>query len=111
MDRRLKTYEYATPSELMDELNKTLDDAAGNILKYLDIIQYSSREETEPHHITELDQKQLALQKEEIVWSIQHCYEFYSFCIVFLCLSVFLCNQLEPTPESFIFGPSSWIAV
>lgn len=61
---------YNSPSELVDELNKAIDDAVGNIMKYLDIIQYSSYTSDEDalhQYSTELDQKQLALQKEEIV--------------------------------------------
>lgn len=55
----------------MDCLNRAADDAAGNILKFLDIMQYSSNsgsiENTIMKYSTELDQKQLALQKEEVV--------------------------------------------
>lgn len=57
--------------ELTEDLSKAVDDAAGNILKFLDIIQYSgpssSSDNTMMKYSTELDNKQLALQKEEIV--------------------------------------------
>ncbi|XP_049885411.1 otoferlin-like [Pectinophora gossypiella] len=70
VEKRLNHFEYTSPNELMDDLNKAVDDAAGNILKYLDIVQYSSNsstcEEARQQYTTELDQKQLALQKEEI---------------------------------------------
>lgn len=64
---------YNSPSELIDELNKAIDDAVGNILKYLDIVQYSSYtsgDDVLHPFTTELDQKQLALQKEEIVSNV-----------------------------------------
>ncbi|KAJ8737899.1 hypothetical protein PYW08_000494 [Mythimna loreyi] len=70
VERRLKSSEYSSPRDLTDDLNKAVDDAAGNILKFLDIIQYScpnnSGENTMVKYSTELDTKQLALQKEEI---------------------------------------------
>ncbi|XP_052751429.1 otoferlin-like [Galleria mellonella] len=70
IERRLKNLEYATPNELIDELNRAVDDAAANILKFLDIIQYSnvnsSSENMLRQYSTELDQRQLTLQKEEI---------------------------------------------
>lgn len=70
VESRLKNFDYTSPNVLADELNKAIDDAAGNILKFLDIVQYShgNGEETTQLHNTELDLKQLALQKEEIVW-------------------------------------------
>ncbi|XP_028159524.1 otoferlin-like isoform X1 [Ostrinia furnacalis] len=70
VERRLKNYEYSTPNDLVDELNKALDDAAANIIKFLDIVQYSgpasSTDDVMRQYSTELDQKQLALQKEEM---------------------------------------------
>ncbi|XP_059055113.1 otoferlin-like [Achroia grisella] len=70
IERRLKNYEYTTPNELLDDLNKAIDDTSRNILKFLDIIRYSSSnnnsDDMVPQCITELDQKQLRLQKEEI---------------------------------------------
>ncbi|CAH2217627.1 jg3539, partial [Pararge aegeria aegeria] len=55
----------------MEELNKALDDASGNIIKFLDIVQYFNpdgcgSEDNLLNYSTELDLKQLALQKEEI---------------------------------------------
>ncbi|XP_039764013.1 fer-1-like protein 6, partial [Pararge aegeria] len=69
--RRLKNLEYSNPNELMEELNKALDDASGNIIKFLDIVQYFNpdgcgSEDNLLNYSTELDLKQLALQKEEI---------------------------------------------
>ncbi|KAL0851779.1 hypothetical protein ABMA28_000089 [Loxostege sticticalis] len=70
VERRLKNLEYSTPNDLVDELNKALDDAAANIIKFLDIVQYSgpasSSDDVMKQYNTDLDQKQLALQKEEM---------------------------------------------
>ncbi|PZC81246.1 otoferlin [Helicoverpa armigera] len=70
VERRLKNSEYNSLRDLTDDINRSVDDAAGNILKFLDIIQYSSPtssvESTMAKYSTELDNKQLALQKEEI---------------------------------------------
>lgn len=71
VERRLKNSDFDSLRELADDLNRAADDAAGNILKFLDIIQYSSpsssTENTMLKYSTELDSKQLSLQKEEIV--------------------------------------------
>ncbi|XP_035437997.2 otoferlin isoform X3 [Spodoptera frugiperda] len=70
VERRLKNSEFDSLRELTEDLSKAVDDAAGNILKFLDIIQYSgpssSSDNTMMKYSTELDNKQLALQKEEI---------------------------------------------
>ncbi|CAH1647468.1 unnamed protein product [Spodoptera littoralis] len=70
VERRLKNSEFDSLRELTEDLSKAVDDAAGNILKFLDIIQYSgpgsSTDNTMMKYSTELDNKQLALQKEEI---------------------------------------------
>ncbi|CAG9788973.1 unnamed protein product [Diatraea saccharalis] len=66
---RLKTLDYSTPSELIDELNKTVDETANSILKFLDIVKYSNLNDNDAvmrHNMTELDQKQLSLQKDEM---------------------------------------------
>ncbi|XP_045784578.1 fer-1-like protein 6 [Maniola jurtina] len=68
---RLENFEYSSPNELVEQLNKALDEASGNIVKFLDIVQYSTPSgicsgENDMRHTTELDLKQLALQKEEI---------------------------------------------
>lgn len=87
---------YSSPSELVDELNKAIDDAVGNILKYLDIIQYSSYTSDEDalhQYTTELDQKQLALQKEEIVSNV-------------LVLTVFLLPNISPNNSPFLYNIS-----
>ncbi|RVE52196.1 hypothetical protein evm_003115 [Chilo suppressalis] len=69
VEQRLKTQEYKTPNELVDELNKAVDDAAEKIVKFLDIVQYSKTNDSDTvmhHNMTELDQNQLSLQKEEM---------------------------------------------
>ncbi|XP_026747253.1 otoferlin-like isoform X2 [Trichoplusia ni] len=70
VERRLKNSDFDSLRDLADDLNRAADDAAGNILKFLDIIQYSSpsssSENTMLKYSTELDSKQLSLQKEEI---------------------------------------------
>uniref|UniRef100_A0A2A4JU35 C2 domain-containing protein n=1 Tax=Heliothis virescens TaxID=7102 RepID=A0A2A4JU35_HELVI len=83
VERRLKNSEYNSLRDLTDDINRSVDDAAGNILKFLDIIQYSSPsssvESTMAKYSTELDNKQLALQKEEIesLWLME---DFCIFC-------------------------------
>ncbi|CAH0703240.1 unnamed protein product [Spodoptera exigua] len=70
VERRLKNSEFNSLRELTEDLSKAVDDTAGNILKFLDIIQYStpggSSDNTMMKYSTELDNKQVALQKEEI---------------------------------------------
>ncbi|KAM3968476.1 otoferlin [Aphomia sociella] len=70
IEHRLKSFEYNTPNDLLDELNRAIDDAAANIMKFLDIVQHScsssSSDNMMREYSTELDQKQLALQKEGI---------------------------------------------
>ncbi|CAH0577888.1 unnamed protein product [Chrysodeixis includens] len=70
VERRLKNSDFDSLRDLADDLNRAADDAAGNILKFLDIIQYSSpscsTDNTMLKFSTELDAKQLSLQKEEI---------------------------------------------
>ncbi|XP_030019882.1 otoferlin isoform X2 [Manduca sexta] len=69
IERRLKNSDYSTPNDLIIALNKALDDAADNIVKYLDIIQdhiHASSSYDLNRTCTELDQKQMALQKEEM---------------------------------------------
>ena len=77
VERRLKSSEFNSLRDLTDDMNRAVDDAAGNILKFLDIIQYSSPNDVAENimvkYSTELDIKQLALQKEEIV----SCFLFY----------------------------------
>ncbi|XP_069364926.1 otoferlin-like [Maniola hyperantus] len=73
VERRLKNFDYSTPNELIEQLNKALDEASGNIVKFLDIVQYSTPSGIcggdnirLQQYTTELDLKQLAFQKEEI---------------------------------------------
>ncbi|CAB3226218.1 unnamed protein product [Arctia plantaginis] len=69
IERRFKNAEYNNPKEVIEDLNRAADDTAGNILKFLDILQYSSNMDNSGKDVnrysTELDHKQLALQKEE----------------------------------------------
>ncbi|XP_045510224.1 otoferlin-like [Colias croceus] len=68
IEHRLQSYDYETPNELLDELNKARNDAACNILKFMNFIQNSrSNESLFQQCNTKLDQKQLALQIEEVV--------------------------------------------
>ncbi|XP_073956437.1 otoferlin-like isoform X2 [Choristoneura fumiferana] len=64
-ESRLLSHDYSYPNDLIEQLNRSIDDAAGKILKFLDIMQYSSVSEGRQYS-TELDLKQMQLQKEEI---------------------------------------------
>lgn len=66
MEQHLLQYNYTSLSDVMDKLNKAWDDAAASIGNFLETtLQAENKEETQFH--TELDKKQLALQKEELV--------------------------------------------
>lgn len=70
MEKRYKNLDYSTPNELFKELNKALDATAATILKFLDV--YSRKTGTDYDNVTkkyntELDEKQMTLQKEDIV--------------------------------------------
>lgn len=65
--------QYTNPKNVIEDLNRAADDTAGNISKFLDILHYSSNLDNLGKDVnrysTELDHKQLALQKEEAVSS------------------------------------------
>ncbi|XP_050361233.1 otoferlin-like [Nymphalis io] len=71
IENRLKTYDYSSPMVLMNELITTLDDATVTIRRFIDIVQHSGSISTKGEDFvkqcnTELEQKQLKLQREEI---------------------------------------------
>ncbi|CAG9558524.1 unnamed protein product [Danaus chrysippus] len=66
---KLKTFDYCYLSDLEDELHKAIDETAGSILKFIDIVQ-STVVSVPCHNViqynTELDLKQMELQMEEL---------------------------------------------
>ncbi|CAK1588464.1 unnamed protein product [Parnassius mnemosyne] len=71
VERCLECYEYTTTNDLLEQLNKVLEEAATNIIKFLDIIQYTGYSNNLENALrqcgTDLDYKQQDLQKEEMV--------------------------------------------
>ncbi|XP_038216703.1 otoferlin-like [Zerene cesonia] len=72
IERKLQSYNYESPNELSDELNTARNEAACNILNFLNSTQNSRSSESLLQQCnTKLDQKQLALQIEEVVSNLQ----------------------------------------
>lgn len=72
MEHKLKNFDYKSTSELSLVLDKALNEAAANILKFLNIVKHSSLSPGSSDNVmrrfaTELDQKEFQLQKDEIV--------------------------------------------
>ncbi|XP_046977570.1 otoferlin-like [Vanessa cardui] len=72
VDSRLKTYDYSSPMVLMKELMTVLEDTTTAIVKFLDAVHFCNSIDNKGEDIskqcnTELEQKQLKVQKEEIV--------------------------------------------
>ncbi|XP_068630494.1 otoferlin-like [Battus philenor] len=70
--QRLDSCDYATPLDLLEHLNKVIENTANGIIKFLDIVQYPSfsktvAESTMRHCGTDLDTKQHDLQKDEMI--------------------------------------------
>nr|XP_032527530.1 myoferlin-like [Danaus plexippus plexippus] len=69
IQKKLKTFDYCYLSDLEDELHKAIDETAGSILKFIDIVQstiISTPCNTVIQYNTELDLKQMELQMEEL---------------------------------------------
>ncbi|XP_047544352.1 otoferlin-like [Vanessa atalanta] len=71
VDSRLKAYDYSSPVRLTKDLMRVLEDTTAVIRNFLDIVQYSHSTSSKGDDIsrqcnTELEQKQLKVQKEEI---------------------------------------------
>lgn len=69
MERRLKTLDYSSPSELIDVVIRAMNRTSVDILKFLDLVQQAvtSTDHVMNLYSTDFDQKRMALQREEIV--------------------------------------------
>ncbi|CAG5039523.1 unnamed protein product [Parnassius apollo] len=71
VERCLECPEYTSTNDLLEQLNRVLEEAATNIIKFLDIIQYTGYSNNLENALrqcgTDLDYKQQDLQKEEMV--------------------------------------------
>ncbi|XP_048004356.1 otoferlin-like [Leguminivora glycinivorella] len=68
---RLEMKDYTNPSDLLDSLNRSSEEAMAKIKKFLEIVQYSSSHEEMQKYTTELDRNLVQLQKEKIVSSVK----------------------------------------
>lgn len=64
---KLKNIEYSQSADLVEELSVAIDDASISILRFLDFVQNVKINCADRQSFTDLDQKQVTLQKEEMV--------------------------------------------
>ncbi|XP_048488978.1 otoferlin isoform X3 [Plutella xylostella] len=69
VEGRLEGFDYGSAKELIDIMKRTRDEIISQIMKFLDVVQFTTTDESATvlkKYSTELDEKQFAIQAEEM---------------------------------------------